>query len=463
MTMRPPFLSAIAAALLLSCGSAEAESFSWEAFGYRTYWGDLHTHTNLSLDARLLGAGDVEDSIRFALTESKLDFLAITDHDIAGVTRPAWERQQEVIESYNGNGIIVFPGFEYTDPNDGHLNVFFRNADEATMIRAGLRRDPTNLWSWLDRNHADAITVPHHTALDESFLLPNYDWSSFSNAKYQRVVEIYSQHGSSESSADGEIVDPFGEAGSVFAAYELWRETGNDALKLGVVGSTDDHQARPGGTWEDEANIEFGPFKTAGGLVAVMAAPDADRDTLFDAIYDKRTYATTGARIDLGFAATMDSQRELMGGSLLAEDGDSITFNAIASGDTAPIGRIDLIQDGVVVASSSLKGTDGAVVLSETIDLDLAATGPRSWFMVKAYQEETLGYTNYNEDGELRLMEERAWSSPIFIDFATTSDLLGGGRGIQGVSIPEPASLALLGAACAFAFLPASRRESRQR
>jgi hypothetical protein len=388
---------------------------------YRTYWGDLHTHTNLSLDARAIGAGDTEDSIHFAIAESELDFLAITDHDILGLTRPRWESQQRIIEDYNEHGIIVFPGFEYTDPNEGHLNVFFRNSEEATLIRSGLRRDPNDLWSWLERRDADAITVPHHTALDQP-PLPNYDWNSFSNADYQRVVEIYSQHGSSEASGDGETVEPFGEAGSVFSAYNLWLENGNEALKLGVIGSTDDHQTRPGGTWESEDNMEpVAPFNTAGGLVAVLAEPNASRDTLFDAIHAKRTYATTGERIGLTFEAATPSQQEMMGGTLLVQPGETITFNATATGDTAPINRIELIQNGEVIASSGVASADGTIVLNETVDVDVQAAGPRSWFMVKAYQDETLGFTNYDDDGELHLMEERAWSSPIFVEIVPES------------------------------------------
>jgi len=450
----------IAAALCTSYVTIAAGQGSQATPAYRTYWGDLHTHTNLSLDARLIRAGDMTDSIEFAINESKLDFMAITDHDILGLTRPKWKEQLETIEQYNGNGIIVFPGFEYTDPNDGHLNVFFRNPEEATMIRSGLRRDPNTLWNWLEREGSDAITIPHSTALDQ-FPLPNYDWAQFSNARYQRVVEIYSQHGSSESAEDGELVAPFGEGGSVFSAYELWRETGNPALKLGVVGSTDDHQTRPGGTWESEENMEqFAPFKTAGGLVAVLAEPEADRDTLFDAIYDKRTYATTGARLGLTFDASTGERDEIMGGTLRVRPGEAISFSAIATGDTAPIEFIELLRDGEVIATSTLNA-EGEVRLEETVVFDPLSAGPRSWFMVKAYQEETLGYTNYDEDGQLNPMRERAWSSPIFVELAGwdeswyTDEVVSMDAGM--VVVPEPTTIAL----CSWALCFALRRPTR--
>ncbi len=385
---------------------------------YKVYWGDLHTHTNISLDARLLNAGDTEESILFALNESNLDFMAVTDHDIAGLTRRNWEEQQAVIESYNEKGIIVFPGFEFTDTNQGHLNVFFRNSEEAAMIRATLRRDPSDLWKWLNLRDADAITIPHHTALAED-VLPTYDWEEFTNGKYQRVVEIYSQHGSSESIDDGEIVDPFGEDGAVFTAYNLWLENGNPALKLGIVGSTDDNQTRPGGVWEDEANMDpFAPFKTAGGLAAVLAEPNASRDVLFDAIRKKRTYATTGVRIAMEFVAETPIQKAVMGETLLVGEGVGITFRAVAGGDTARINRIELIRDGNVIATSRATTTnkDELVVLEETVVMNQSTMSPRSWFMVKAYQEETEGFTNYDVDGKKHLMEERAWSSPIFVE-----------------------------------------------
>ena len=75
-------LSAVLAALLLAVSPALAAD-PWEAPLENIYWGDLHVHTNYSLDAFMMFQSQgryVDEAGRYAIHCGKLDFYSVTDH-----------------------------------------------------------------------------------------------------------------------------------------------------------------------------------------------------------------------------------------------------------------------------------------------------------------------------------------------------------------------------------------------
>jgi len=87
----------------------------------------------------------------------------------------------------------------------------------------------------------------------------------------------------------------------------LERTLGLNPFKLGFIGSTDTHSATPGGAEEDDFKGHLGRrdagyrnvqdhFKDNPGGLAVVWAEENSRDSLFEAMRRRETYATSGTR-----------------------------------------------------------------------------------------------------------------------------------------------------------------------
>ena len=136
------------------------------------------------------------------------------------------------------------------------------------------------------------MTIPHHTGVRFSPKAsnlpggtgPNIDWQ-YANDDFRRVVEVYSGHGLCEyydpdhplayQHCDFSLND---SARGPHYAQDGWLA----GQRMGTICSSDNHQAQPG--------------KRQTGLAAVWA-PALTRSSIFDSIYNRQTYGTTGARI----------------------------------------------------------------------------------------------------------------------------------------------------------------------
>ncbi|NND69214.1 MAG: DUF3604 domain-containing protein, partial [Halioglobus sp.] len=116
-------------------------------------FGDLHTHTNYSLDAYLFNTSLVKgvgittpaDACDFARYCSALDFWSINDH-AESLTPRVWADTVEAIRACNDEAgdpaspdMVSFVGWEWSNSNAddvpshyGHKNVIFRTWEEGT-------------------------------------------------------------------------------------------------------------------------------------------------------------------------------------------------------------------------------------------------------------------------------------------------------------------------------------------
>ena len=185
----------------------------------------------------------------------------------------------------------------------GHHNVYFRGGEGA--LRYHDEENPEEIWQRAERESlaGELLTIPHHTG---GFARPGggvkHDWS-IHDSRFRTTIEIYSSHGLSEEYApDHPIsmdVSDFtfngpGDPGNY--TVDAWLA----GLKLGTIGSSDNHGAQPG--------------KEGFGTMAVWA-PELAREAVFDAIRNRRTYGTTGSRIYLEFTVN----GEPMGGETVLD------------------------------------------------------------------------------------------------------------------------------------------------
>ena len=249
----------------------------------RVYWGDLHSHTHFSWDGVGTAAFD------YARYVSALDFYAMTDHTMAhigdetsGLSHVAWHEYNALTEAHHVPGTFVtLHAYECSMGGPwGHHNVYFRGAPGHLAYPAAALPE---LWNQLVAG--DALTIPHHTGK-----MPTGIVFEPQDVERRRNFEIYSGHGLSEAYDPGH---PLAFESSVFTsdarslkeatfAQDVWGK----GLLLSTIASSDDHRSQPG--------------QPHYGVVAIRA-PELTRDAVFQALYDRRTYGTTGAKIVLEF------------------------------------------------------------------------------------------------------------------------------------------------------------------
>ena len=409
---------------------------------YSVYWGDLHTHTSFSNDARELQliryhrVYQPDDALAYARDVSQLDFAVIADH-AEDSTAEKWSDSQEMLRDFataNPTGPIPFLGFEYTNsttaPGHGHRIFIFPSLEETQLPTAAIGYDVTaapNVASvWAQLGNLTYIDIPHHPAKGLQNHGPSEvwnhstDWTApYVNSLLQPLVEIYSVHGNSERAGCEEAVIDFQSDTAVEAALQLWLIDHNPAYKLGILGSTDNHLSHPGAVSEVPDNVvpDEGPY--TGGLAAVWAT-DKSREAIWEALLARRTYATSGPRIQLEFTASTNTNTVMMGGTLALPGAGNVQLQVRAKPDstyTTTIQDIKIIKDG-----TSTLPTSPAVPLGDGwygITFTDTAVADESYYRAKVWQAPTLR-VDETDRFKTVMASERAWSSPIWVEMATT-------------------------------------------
>jgi hypothetical protein len=305
----------------------------------KIFWGDIHTHTMYSD-----GRGTPDETYDFGKRISALDFTAVTDHAFL-VEDWMWDDIRKSAARFNQPGRFVsFLAYEWSGMSDvgGDHNVYTTDAD-MPLIRCYSYFNYDNLRMYhgpnKGANHVDDLfrmLMPHFRN-ENLMVIPHYGGRhanpAFHNPQLQRNIEIVSDHRRSEDWAS-----QFMQNG--------WR--------LGIIGSTDNHAGNAGfgvrraGIKNGEEGEVFSPSSPAENGTALVAvyAPRLTREGIFQGLYHRRTYATTGTRIVLDFAVNGAP----MGSEIRASGAPKIT--AFAEG-TAPIKLLRVVKNGKVVYSIS--------------------------------------------------------------------------------------------------------------
>jgi hypothetical protein len=310
---------------------------------YTTRWGDLHRHTEVSTDDRWGNDGTVEELYRYAMDVAKLDFTAQTDHEYSFMARQ-YTRMFLEADLHLSSRFTPMYGFEWTARKLGpvsHHNVISRvrhtypappnpNQDEL--------QDLAGLYATL--TPGVSVTIPHTPAIDDKDDLN--DWAVLKaaglvNPSFERLVEIY--QGCRSSNEDVNAPAPFGDTSTALLAPAGTIKTmlAQDA-RLGIIASSD-HRST------------FLSF-------AVAYAESDSRDAIFDALFARRTYATTSRDLILEFSV---AGRPM--GEEIAIDGtaaDVVTHVEVGGGG-GTIDFVDIMRDGTVwqTATPGAQSFDG--------------------------------------------------------------------------------------------------------
>lgn len=353
-----------------------------------------------------------------------------------------WKQTIAAADAFNEPGVFTtFIGYEFTQPANAvgmlHRNLIF-GTETVPAVPLGtydLPRD-RDLWRWLDdacTGACDVISIPHNTNYSAGFAFAlesrdgvPYERSDLERrARYERLVEVYQNKGNSECfpgfSADedcafeqiwasceavepGVACQPRGTTvrEGLGLGLKARREMGLNPFKLGIVASTDFHNANAGETEEGDLHGQKGngddtlekrlvPVvegfdgnlrRSPGGLAGVWAEENT-RASIFAAMKRRETFGTSGSRIRIRMFAGYGLDASLLADPGLWERAYAIAVPmgadlppasagmapkllvwAARDEESAPLARLQVIKSWV--------GADGAI--GERV-VDVACSG----------------------------------------------------------------------------------------
>ena len=340
---------------------------------YSIYRGDLHRHTDISLDGG--GDGSLVDAYRYARDAAGLDFLGVTDHNHEIVEPYNWWRNQKVADLFQLESFAALYGYERSleFPN-GHRNVFFIRRGTSilpieTAEHLGLEGSERLFWHLRRQN---GTSIPHTIATGSGT-----DWRD-NDPKVEHLLEIfqgmretYEHPGAPQpmtiqpSSTLEQDNRPFRRLGTAWSALEK-------GYKLGFIASSD----------HISTHISY----------ACLIAEELTPEGLLEAIRARRAYAATDNIIlDVRFLGS--DGEHLMGEAFRSATPVRITAELIG---TRPIRRVDVIKDNRIAYSVTPDKRD-----VEFQYADGASEPGESYYYLRVIQE----------DGEM------AWGSPAWVDY----------------------------------------------
>lgn len=345
------------------------------------YFGDIHAKTGLSD-----GLGTPWQYFGHARDVALLDFAAIADHNdeessyaegpfTTQMTDHAYSMIQEACEKYNQPGeFVTIQGFEQNRIKDypGHRNIYFRGQCP------GLFRGNTldELYEYLEGH--TALVIPHHTII----------WSTrvhLDNPKFCRIMEMYSMHCNSEEK--GTPINNYETTANKVETGQSGREILAMGHRVGFIAASDNHNGAPGLSAKPS---RFTNLTYSGGLAAVIA-PVLTREAIFDSLYNRRCYATSGVRIYLNFMINGHA----IGSEIFVNKKELSLHYKLTIGGTNRFAYVELVQSNKITKIWTYNGSDYIEMEDEIILENMS-----DWFYIRVTQ----------------IDRHMAWSSPIWVD-----------------------------------------------
>lgn len=319
--------------------------------GYQLYFGQLHSHTNISD-----GAGSVTEAFQHATQVDNLDFLAVTDHsnsfdnesdsrvdlgtDLSEVS-DEWKQGHEAADAVTDDETFVgIYGFEMTwSDGFGHINTFNTPGFESRSNREfGNKSGGTEGY----QNYYDKL-VEVDSSLSQ-FNHPGTTFGDFQDFAFydpqvdQRITLIEVGNG------EGAI----GSSG-YFPSYEYYTRALDKGWHVAPTNNQDNHK----GNWGDSNTAR-----------SVVLAYDLTEEAIYDAIANYRVYATEDNDLSILYSLNGNAM-----GSILP-DQDSISISAQISDptDSADMKVEVIVNGGLVAATKTLSGGNGTVEFSLSDD-----------------------------------------------------------------------------------------------
>jgi hypothetical protein len=287
---------------------------------FNSYWGDLHGQSE-----ETIGSNTVNDYFSFARDRAFLDVCCHQGNDFQ-ITKEFWSTLQETTRWFNkAERFIVFPGYEWSGNTSmgGDHNIIYRNENE--QIHRSSHALVYDLSDESTDRHTTAVlfeTLKEKDVFVYAHVGGRYaDLMQDSSSEVPLAVEIHSAWGSFE--------------WLLFDAFKAGR-------LAGIVANSDDHKGRPGASVPGRSL--FGSY---GGYTCFLAS-DLSRDGIFDALLQRRHYATTGSRIYIDLRLRTAEGSEVLMGDHVSSSVESAVLKLDVS-TTSPIERVEIFNGETIV------------------------------------------------------------------------------------------------------------------
>lgn len=335
---------------------------------YRIYRGDIHRHTDISLDGS--GDGSLYDAFRYMMDAAAMDFFLVTDHKGSGDTEYSWWRTEKAEDMFHVPGrFVTLFGYErsLSYPN-GHRNIIFAERGNRPIPITQEERDSSTgpfLYDELRKQNGIATSHTSHTGMGT-------DWRD-NDPELEPIVEIF-QGARTSAEHEGAPLAPSEERTDLWAGgyrpkgfvWLAWEK----GYKLGVQASSDHASTHTS--------------------YAMVLAEEFSREGLVDAMRKRHTYAAT-SNIILDFRLQAGTEERIQGDAF--SSGQIPTVKAVIRG-TNPIKQAVVVRDNQYVYTQEGAG--------ERMDFEFREqelVPGAHYYYVRVEQE----------DGNV------AWSSPIWI------------------------------------------------
>ncbi len=335
--------------------------------------GDLHRHTEFSMDIRGIPDGSVLDFYRYMLDAASMDFGMISDHQNGSDREYWWWLEEKLADLFHSpdNYVSLF-GYERSVrfPH-GHRNIvhavrgvpplsFFQKSDIGvryhTSAGSVLADDAKLLFEEIRRS--GGISIPHTSATGMGT-----DWRD-NDPEVEPLVEIYQGDRHNYEAAGAPLSDSSGVIGVRKEGYvsKAWAK----GYRLGVVASSD-HLS---------THISY----------AMVWSDGRNRQSVLEAMKNRRAYAATD-NIVLEFWIG----DRFMGDEFQASSVMPIRIKAVG---TAPFADIQIIRNNDSIYQSGSE--------SEQVELTFQDLEPKPG-------------TNFYYARLVQVDGQTAWSSPIWV------------------------------------------------
>ncbi|MBI3696302.1 MAG: hypothetical protein HY238_15880 [Acidobacteria bacterium] len=294
---------------------------------YKIYRGDMHRHTEISLDGA--GDGSLFDAYRYMMDAAGMDYFLVTDHQSGNNQEYTWWRIEKSEDMFHVPGFFTtLFGYERSVayPN-GHRNLVFTRRGIRTLPIAP--REPKEhtgpiLYPYLKKYGGIAMSHTSHTGMGT-------DWRD-NDPELEPIMEIFQ-----------------------WALWNAWAK----GYKLGVQASSD----------HTSTHTSY----------ACVIAENFTRDGLVDAMRRRHTYAAT-SNIILDFRMEDGAGTHLQGDVVTAQGTPQLVVKIFG---TAPLAKIDVVRDNQYIHSRP-----GAGETAEFTYRDNSAGAGEHYYYVRVQQKD---------------------------------------------------------------------------